>query len=178
MLRPEIRPPLFLALQNALAAGLSTLLLGSELLRRLLYAYPQHEILWQLSALSNATVMPVLRFAEQFLPTPGQLLAGLVAGIVIPLAAWWTRYWLATAVAGHLSLAALIIMTYYAFRRGNVAIAWSDIPQALVTNRLDPAAILFFLLGLFVLVMCLADHLAFFRFMRLLWQRHGRRKAA
>jgi hypothetical protein len=61
MTRPEIRPTIFIALQNGLAALLFAALLGAEIVRQLLHAHPQADVLWQLSTLANLTVMPVLR---------------------------------------------------------------------------------------------------------------------
>ena len=112
MARPQIRPTIFIALQNGFAALLFAALLGAEIVRRLLHAYPQTDMLWQLSTFANLTVMPVLRYAEKFLPNPGWLMAALLAGIIVPLLAWWARYWFATALAGHVTLAALIVMTH------------------------------------------------------------------
>ena len=174
MARPQIRPTIFIALQNGFAALLFAALLGAEILRRLLHAYPQADILWQLSTLANRTVMPVLRHAEQFLPTPGWLMAGLLAGIIVPLLAWWTRYWFATAVAGHVTLAALIVMTHATFRRGTLSLPSLDLADMLGAGRLGIAVTLLAALTLFVLVMCLADHLAFLRFLVALFRRPKR----
>lgn len=174
MARPQIRPTIFIALQNGFAALLFTALLGAEIVRRLLHAYPQVDILWQLSTLANRTVMPVLRHAEQFLPTPGWLMAGLLAGIIVPLLAWWTRYWFATAVAGHLTLAALIVMTHETLRRGTLSLRSIGLDDLLGAARPGAAVILLAALTLFVLVMCLADHLAFLRFFISLFRRSKR----
>ena len=163
MTRPEIRPTIFIALQNGLAALLFAALLGAEIVRQLLHAYPQADMLWQLSTLANLTVMPVLRYAEQFLPTPGWLMAGLLAGIIIPLLAWWSRYWFATALAGHVTLAALIVMTHTTFRRGTLSLPSIDLGGLLGAARPGAAGIIHAALARFVLVMCLADHLAFLR---------------
>ncbi len=165
MARPEIRPASFVALQNAMAASVFALLLAAEMLRRLLDQHPQWELLWQLSILSNRTVMPVLRYAEQLLPTPDRLVLGLTAGIVIPLLAWWTRYWFATAVAGHVALAAMVVMTFWSFRRGNLDLTILT-PESISSSRLELTALLFLGLSMFLLVMCLADHWAFLRFLR------------
>jgi hypothetical protein len=158
MLRPQIKPPIFIALQNGMAALLFAALLGAELVRRLLYDYPQSELLWWLTIQSNRTVMPMLGYVNQLLPTPDRLLAGLAAGVIIPLLGWWARYWLVTAVAGHLTLGALLVMAVQIFREGNFPVA---------SLGLVP-------LMLFVLMMCIADHVAFMRFMALLWT-HFRR---
>ena len=174
MKRPEIRPAIFIALQNGLAALLFAALLGAEIVRQLLHAHPQADVLWQLSTLANLTVMPVLRYAEQFLPTPGWLMAGLLAGIIIPLLAWWTRYWFATALAGHVTLAALIAMTYTTFRRGTLSLPNIDLHGLLGAARPGAAGIILAALALFVLVMCLADHLAFLRFFVSLFRRTKR----
>ena len=175
MTRPEIRPPIFIALQNSFAALLFAVLLGAELVRRLLYAYPQTELLWRLSGLANRTVMPVLHYAEELLPTPDKLLLGLAAGVVLPLLAWWARYWLVTAIAGHVTLAALIVITFTVFQRGNMSLAELDLPAVLLTAR--PGLIGLALIGLclFVLVMCIADHVAFLRHMVYLVRRIGRK---
>lgn len=174
MARPQIRPTIFIALQNGLAALLFTALLAAEIVRRLLHAYPQADILWQLSTLANRTVMPVLRHAEQFLPTPGWLMAGLLAGIIVPLLAWWTRYWFATALAGHVTLAALIVITHATFRRGTLSLPNLDLDRLLGAARPDAAVLILAALTLFVLVMCLADHLAFMRFFVSLFRRSKR----
>jgi hypothetical protein len=174
MARPQIRPTIFIALQNGFAALLFAALLAAEIVRRLLHAYPQADILWQLSSLANRTVMPVLRYAEQFLPTPGWLMAGLLAGIIVPLLAWWTRYWFATALAGHLTLAALIVMTHAKFRRGTLSLPNLNLDDLLGAARPGAAVIMLAALTVFVLVMCLADHLAFLRFLISLFRRSKR----
>lgn len=163
MARPQIRPPIFIPLQNIIAALLFALLLGAEILRRLLYAYPQSDVLWQLSIMANQSVMPVLHHAESYLHTPDQLLAGLVAGVTIPLLAWWTRYWFATAVAGHLALAMLIVIIQTLLLRGRHARADLDLQEILASA--GPLEALLMALSLFVLVMCIADHVAFVRFL-------------
>ena len=174
MARPQIRPTIFIALQNGLAALLFAALLGAEVVRRLLHAYPQVDVLWQLSTLANHTVMPVLRHAEQVLPTPGWLMAGLVAGIIVPLLAWRTRYWFATALAGHVTLAALIVMTHATLRSGTLSLPSLSLDNMLGAARPGAAVILLAALTLFVLVMCLADHLAFLRFFVSLFRRTKR----
>ena len=163
MSRPQIRPTIFIALQNGLAALLFVVLLAAEVVRRLLYQYPGSELLWRLSAMANHTVMPVLRAAEIVLPTPDKLFYGLVAGVAIALIAWLTRYWFATAVAGHVTLGALILITYSMFRRGNLALATSDLPDALSNVPPGIPGVLLLALTLFVFVMCIADHIAFLR---------------
>ncbi len=163
MSRPQIRPAIFIGLQNGLAALLFMALLAAELVRRLLYQFPESELLWRLSSLANHSVMPVLRAAEIYLPTPDRLLYGLVAGVAIALIAWLTRYWFATAVAGHVTLGALILITYTMFRRGNLALATGDLPDALANVRPGIPGLLLLALTLFVLVMCIADHVAFLK---------------
>lgn len=175
MRRPQIKPSAFIALQNAMAASFFALLLAADLLRRLVNAHPDSELMWRLSMLANRTVMPVLRYGEQYAPTPDRLTAALLAGILLPLLAWLTRYWLLTAVAGHVMLAALIIMTLTMLRGGNLELPLSHIPQAILAGRVGAGAFILFFLSLFMLVMCIADHLAFLRFMRDLWRR--RKKA-
>lgn len=176
MARPEIRPAAFIALQNAMAASFFALLLAADMLRRLLDKQPESELLWQLSTLANRTVMPVLRMADELVPDPDRLVLVLIAGVVIPLLAWWTRYWFATAVAGHVMLAALIIMGFWSFRRTNLDVAMLH-PDAMVVSRIDTSALVFLTLGLLMLVMCLADHWAFWRFLRSLWTRWRHRAA-
>lgn len=165
MARPQIRPPVFIALQNAIASLLFAMLLGAEMVRRLLHAYPQSDILWQLSVLANRTVMPVLQQVEAYFQTPGQLLATLIAGVVVPLIAWWARYWLATAMAGHLALGMLILITEALLSRGRHARAWLGLGDMLDPARLGVPELLLAGLCLFVLVMCIADHVAFLRFL-------------
>ena len=174
MARPQIRPTIFIALQNGFAALLFAALLGAEIVRRLLHAYPQTDMLWQLSTFANLTVMPVLRYAEQFLPNPGWLMAALLAGIIVPLLAWRTRYWFATALAGHVTLAALIVMTHATFRRGTLSLPALDLDGLLAAARPGVTGIALAALTLFVLVMCLADHLAFLRFFVSLFRRSKR----
>ena len=165
MARPQIQPHIFIALQNGLAALLFAVLLATEVVRRLLYMHPQSELLWRLSTLANRSVMPVLQYVEHLLPTPEKLVIGLSAGIAIPLLAWWPRYWFATAIAGHLRLAALLVMIYSAFRRGHMALASFELPDALVTIRLSLTGYALAGLTFFVFVMCIADHVAFFRYL-------------
>lgn len=165
MARPQIRPAIFIALQNAIAALLFALLLGAEVLRRLLYAYPQSDLLWQLAMLANRTVMPVLHHAETYVETPDQLLAALAAGVVIPLLAWWTRYWFATAIAGHLALAMLILIIQTLLFPGSYARATLDFPGLLAAILSGPEEMLLAGVALLVLVMCIADHVAFVRFL-------------
>lgn len=165
MHRPVIRPRLFLGLQNAMAALLFAAVLGAELVRRLLYHDPGSETLWRLSGLANRSVMPVLHFMEQLLPGPDRLLLGLIGCVVIPLLAWRTRYWLATAVAGHVSLAALVVMAYSAFARSHAGLALAALSGELPLRQPDPAALVFLGLAVVMLVMCIADHVAFIRFL-------------
>lgn len=175
MSRPQIRPPIFVALQNGLAALIFTSLYGAEMVRRLLDDYPQSELLWRLSTLANRTVMPVLQYAEHLLPTPEKLIIGLAAGMIIPLLAWWTRYWFVTALAGHLSLAALVIITFTVFRRGHLALLAYDVPNSLQVVRPNFAGYGLIALTLFVFVMCIADHVAFVRHLAWLWKKFARR---
>lgn len=174
MARPQITPPIFIALQNGLAALLFATLLGAEMVRRLLYEYPQSETLWWLSHLANRTVMPVLNYVNLLLPTPDRLLAGLAAGILLPLLAWWTRYWFITAVAGHLTLAALVVIINSVFRWGNLAMASLDLPEVMAAAHPGIGGYLLVALALFVLVMCIADHVAFMRYLASL-RNHFRR---
>ena len=164
MLRPEIRPPIFLALQNAMAAGLFAALLGAEFTRRLLHAYPDVGMLWWLSTLGNRTVMPVLRLAETFFKTPDRLVLALAVGILLPLLAWRARYWLFTAVAGHVTLGALLIMAYANLRRGTLMMPASDLHEVLALVRPDLTIFIFAVLIVLALVMCIADHVAFLRY--------------
>ena len=176
MARPQIEPRIFIALQNGLAALLFAVLLGAELVRRQLFAHPQQEILWRLSTLSDRTVMPVLQYIDQLLPTPDALLIGLMAGLVIPLVAWWTRYWFATALAGHITLAALVVITSSMFSRGNLAFASLDLHDVMVTVHPGLVGYVLLALSLFVLVMCIADHVAFVRYLATLRQRYSAKR--
>ena len=178
MMRPQIQPPVFIALQNAMAASLCGLLLAAEMLRRLVDQHPDSELLWRLVPLSNRTLLPVLQFPEQFFPTPDRLLAALAAGILTPLLAWFTRYWLLTAVAGHVTLAALVVMTAAMLRRGNLELPLTEIPAAIAAGRVGVGLIILMALCLLLLVMCIADHLAFFKFIHALWTRRPRRAHA
>lgn len=164
MHRPVIKPALFIGLQNAMAALLFSGVLTAELVRRLLYHYPGSEELWRLSALSNRSVLPVLRFMEDLLPGPDRLLLGLVGCVVVPLLAWRTRYWLATAVAGHVTFAALMVMAYSAFVRSRSGLALAALSGDIPLRQPDPAALIFLALAVMMLVMCIADHVAFIRF--------------
>ena len=101
-------------------------------------------------------------------------MAGLLAGIIVPLLAWWTRYWFATALAGHVTLAALIVMTHATLRSGNLSLPSLGFENMLGAARPGAAVILLAALTLFVLVMCLADHLAFLRFFVSLFRRTTR----
>ena len=170
-MRPQIRPAIFVALQNGLAALLFAALICAETTRRLLDSYPQSEVLWRLSMLANRSVLPVLQYAGQYLTTPDKLMWGLVAGVAIPLLAWWTRYWFATAIAGHLSLAALLIIAYTAYNRGSLALAALNPPDQL--DELGAAMAACVLVGLIILlvIMCIADHVAFIRHLVWLWKR-------
>jgi hypothetical protein len=174
MARPQIRPPIFVPLQNGMAAALSASLLAADGLRRLLYAYPDSAPLWWLSVHVNRTLMPVMHYLETYLATPERVTACLVAGIVIPMLAWWTRYWFATALAGHLTLAGLLIITQAVFRRGTLGVPSSDIPTILAAMQPSLTGFVFLGLSLFVLVMCLADHAAFFRMFVGLFRRRGK----
>lgn len=165
MARPEIRPPIFIALQNAIAALLFAILLGAEIVRRLLYAYPQSDLLWQLSLSVSRTVVPVLHQAEAYLSSPPQLLAALAAGVIIPLLAWWTRYWFATAVAGHVALAIVIIMLETMALRGSDAATLLGTGEVASLLRLGSTSVSLLGLALLLLVMCVADHVAFLRFL-------------
>ena len=169
--RPQIRPPVFVALQNGSAILLFGALLAAEMVRRMLYLNPESETLWRLAALANRTVMPVLNAMDDVLPDPDRLMMALLAGILVPLLAWLTRYWFATAVAGHVTLAALIVMTYWAFRRGNLALVAADIPGALIAMRPEAMSYVFLLASVLLLVMCIADHIAFLRFFVSLFRR-------
>ena len=121
-------------------------------------------VLWWFSTLANRTVMPLLRQIDRMLVTPDKLLLGLVAGIAISLLSWWTRYWLTTALAGHLSLAGSVVITLFIFQRGRMGQPWAD-PMVMLSNMQTPVLGLSFLaLSLFLLVMCIADHVAFIRF--------------
>lgn len=164
MARPQIRPPIFIALQNGMAAALSLSLLAEDGLRRLLHAYPSSETLWWLSVHANRILMPVMQYLEVYLVTPEKITACLVAGIVIPLIAWRTRYWFATALAGHAALAALIIITLAVFNRGSPSLPIQTPMDLITALRTSPAGFLFLGLSLFTLVMCIADHVAFLRF--------------
>lgn len=177
MARPQIRPAIFIALQNGLAALLFAILLGAELARRLLGDYPSSETLWWLSSLVNHSVLPLLRLMEQYLTTPDKLLAGLIAGVLIPLLAWWTRYWFATALAGHLTLAALLFMTLPMFRSRGVLSSLGVLDHPSLASP-GPAAYALLLLCLFVLVMCIADHVAFIRHLVWLWRKLTGRSAS
>lgn len=176
MARPQIEPRIFIALQNGLAALLFALLLGAELVRRLLYDHPQVEVLWRLSTMADRTVMPVLRYVEHLLPTPDKLLIGLMAGVTIPLLAWWTRYWFATALAGHLTLAALVVITYSMVERGNLELGSLDLSEILAVVRPGVTEYALLALTLLVLVMCIADHVAFIRYLATLCRRLAGRK--
>ena len=158
MQRPQIKPHIFLALQNAMATLLFAILLATEMMRHLLYENPSSETLWWLTSLANRSVMPMLQYVNQMLPVPDQLLAGLAAGVIVPLLAWWTRYWLVTAVSGHLVLGALIVLTLQHFPKGSVSLASLGLGGWVLAA-----------LSLFVLVMCIADHVAFVRFVASLW---------
>lgn len=164
MARPQIRPPIFIALQNGMAATLCLSLLAQDALRHLLHFYPESAALWWLSVQANRTLMPVMAYLERYLETSEQVRACLLAGIVVCVIAWRTRYWLATALAGHLALAAFAVITRSIFSRGTVWVRWYDIPGLFTAG--SPSVLGLFFLGLtvFALVMCLADHLAFFRF--------------
>lgn len=175
MIRPEIRPSIFLPLQNAMAASIFAALLGAEFTRRLLYAHPDIGILWWLSTLANRTVMPVLHLAETIFKTPDRLVLGLAAGVVMPLIAWWARYWLATAVAGHVTLGALLIMAYANLRRGTLIMPARDVHEFLALLRPDPTILIFMALIGLTLVMCIADHVAFLRYLVQLFMKVAKR---
>lgn len=175
--RPQIRPPIFIALQNGMAAALSASLLAADGLRRLLHAYPDSTGLWWLSVHVNRTLMPVMHYLEDYLATQERVVACLVAGIVIPLLAWRTRYWFATALAGHLALAGFIIITQAVFRRGTLAVPSDRIAEVLAAMQPSLLGFAFLGLSLFALVMCLADHVAFFRFFTGLFRRRSKGNA-
>lgn len=163
-MRPQIRPGIFIGLQNGMAAVLSAILLAAELNRRLLYAYPDSGALWGFSTLANRTVMPLLRQIDKLLGTPDKLLLALLAGIVIPLLAWRTRYWFATALSGHLTLAALVVISYSVFQRGRIGQPWTNLADLFNAMNAALAGLALLALCLLVLVMCIADHVAFIRF--------------
>lgn len=178
MARPQIRPEIFIALQNGLAALLAVALLVAELNRRLLFAHPQVDLFWQVATLANRTVLPVLNVAETFLVTPDKLLAGLVAAVAIPLLAWWSRYWFATALSGHMALAAVIIMIRATFRRGYWAVPDLDLATVLAAMRPGIGGVVLLALAGLLLVMCLADHVAFLRFLGgFIFRRRGKAAA-
>ena len=174
MARPQIRPPIFIALQNGMAAALSASLLAEDGLRRLLYAHPDSALLWWLSVHANRTLMPVMQYLEEHLVTPERITACLVAGIVVPLLSWRTRYWLATALAGHLALVALAIITLSIFSRYTLSVESGSVLDILAAMRPSLAGYVFTGLTLFVLIMCIADHVAFLRFLVGLFRRHGK----
>ena len=171
MARPQIRPPIFIALQNVTAVILCVSLLAEDALRRLLDAHPASAALWWLSVQANRTLTPVTLYIERYLETSEQVTACLVAGIVIFLIAWRTGYWLATALAGHLSFAALAVMTRSVFNRGAVGAPSHNTPDHFTGTPPNVLGLMFMGLTLFMLVMCLADHLAFFRFLVGLFRR-------
>lgn len=155
MTRPQIRPAIFIGLQNGLAAAIASCLLLTELGRRLLYAYPESETLWWLSLLANRTVMPALQATEDLLGSPDRLVPALILAIAVPLLSWWTRYWFGTALSGHVAAGALTMTTLSVFARGT-----PDLPGMVPLPLLGIALAL---LTLFALVMCVADHVAFIR---------------
>lgn len=175
MARPQIRPPIFVALQNGMASALFASLLLMDLLRRLLHAHPDSPTLWWLSVQANRSLMPVMRFLDTYISTPERLLAVLVAGIVIPLLAWRTRYWLATAFAGHVTLAALVIITNSLLRKETMPMPSPTLSGILAVLKPSLPGFLLLGLSLFVLAMCVADHVAFFRFLAGLFRRRGSR---
>jgi hypothetical protein len=77
-------------------------------------------------------------------------------------------------LAGHLTLAALIVMTHATFRRGTLSLSALDLDGLLAVAKPGIAGVILAALTLFVLVMCLADHLAFLRFFVSLFRRSKR----
>lgn len=176
MARPQIRPAIFIALQNGLAAALFAMLLAAELGRRLLHAHPNWEVLWWLSTLSARTVLPLLGLIERLLGTSDRLVLVLTAGVLIPLLSWRTRYWFGTALSGHVALGVLAVITLTIFQRGTLGLSWQDPAALLAVMTMPGAGIFFAVLTLLALVMCIADHVAFIRFLASLFGRLLRRR--
>lgn len=175
MARPQIRPTTFVGLQNGVAAAIAACLLLTELSRRLLYAYPESETLWWLTILSNRTVMPLLQLMEDHLGNPDWLVPALLAAVAVSLLSWGTRYWFGTALSGHMALAALVVVTLSIFSRGRVLYGYSAPSELLGPINLPLLGIALGLLSLSVLIMCIADHVAFFRYIHHLVSRLRRR---
>ena len=145
-------------------------------MRRLLHAYPDSDLLWWLSVQANRTLMPILRYLDSHFATPERVLAVLFAGVVIPLLAWWTRYWFATALAGHMLFFALAAITLSIFRRGTLSVPPQNPSDVLWVMQPSLPGFLFLGLTVFVLIMCIADHVAFFLFFAGLFRRRPQRQ--
>ena len=156
-------PSRLYAMQNGLAAMLVTVLLAAELLRYLLAGFPGVELFWRLSSLSNTTVGPLLNALGGKVPSPTGLLAVLVVGLLLPLVAWRKRHWLGTAVAGHLTLACLGLLSFWAVKRNNTGQVMASLADVFEPRLYDTSAMTMLALSAIMAALCFLNHVAFFR---------------
>lgn len=158
-----LRHSRFYALQNGLAAAFFACLLGAELIRHLLTAFPASEMLWRLTVLCNRSVGPLLDIASTILGAPAFMLVLLAAMITVPLVAWRRRHWLATAISGHVALASVVFLAVWSMRYNHPGYR-----VASLTDVFHPRLFNFGTFGLIGLILvmagfCILNHLAFFQ---------------
>jgi hypothetical protein len=158
-----LRHPRFYAVQNGLAALIFGTILLAEALRHLLYQFPQIELFWRLTSIANYTVGPVLNAGGQAIKSPMALIILLGVATLVPVAAWRRRHWLSTAISGHVSLACMLALAWFALKRNNTGVAMASLSNVFEPRLYDTNVVSFAMLSLVMLLLCVLNHVAFFK---------------
>jgi hypothetical protein len=157
---PHSRIPLF---QNVMAAGVFCVAASGNVLANLLHHYPDSVFLWQVSVPVNRAVMPLTQAIDALSPVPLFAFALMLVTLGLPLLAYKRSSWLGTAAASHLALAVAVMMT---LNLADVELRQKLTAENLLTinpEHLDDRVIGFGAIAVAMLLLCVLNHMAFFR---------------
>ncbi len=155
------RPFLF---QNGLAMLVFTALLFTQIVTYLLYLYPGSELLWALTINSNRMFGPVFQsFSFDFGLGPLAAITVLSAMAIFPAVSLARNSWLGTAVAGHVALAACVVLTDGAVQRANTGSITASLVPVIEQGMRDSRSLFLALMTAILLVLCSLNHIVFFR---------------
>lgn len=168
---PRFRIPF--TVQCALAAGVFCLFFLAQSFAYLLYLYPRSEWLWFLSVKLNREAKPILDLFDAALPLAPLASCAILAGLcLIPLVFCFRRSWLGASVFGHMALLVALFPVNIAMHEASgtasyASLSYANLSDAAGLAARNPSTTIWLLAAAILLPLCILNHVAFFRGMRI-----------
>ena len=152
------------ALQNGASLSLFLALLFAHVLCYGLYLFPGSLLMWQLAVPVNRVFGPMLlTFDFSFGHGPAAAFAVLGMLAMVPILSYLRRYWLGTAISGHLALAVCGVLTWGALIRASHSSVSASLGPVLDGGSIDMQTFILATLTLLLTGFCAFNHFEFCR---------------